>query len=363
MTETQAKSGSTGTSTDAAERRPRGGAPATDARLGRAIGTRRRACHRVHRGRPVMTPRRARTAAATPRPESRRDVTAEPTRHRARRGPTSAAGADPSGVRPASGRPGRPSPSRPPHAGAGRSGPAQPTASAGRPARPATGRPGTRRASAPVDRRCRSASSRRVAERRGRRRRPRQTSGCRRAVGERRPAGGVGAARVSDALRSARATVARRGRPRPAPGPAAPQADRPVVRDEVLVRGLAGALRRRDRRHVGALPGAGRDGRVRQRQQGLRRLVNARPAARPSSGFQITAKGVIGTVGADRRGQRGALHRARHAGRVRLQRLRRPGRRHRADAGREGLSRVRAATVARLRLGVPGLRRRAGAVR
>ena len=128
--------------------------------------------------------------------------------------------------------------------------------------------------------------------------------------------------------------------PRPAPGPAEPQADRPVVGDEVLVRRVARAVRRRHRRDLGALPGARRDGRLRQRQQQPGR-PGQRQRRQRRARFKITAKGVIGTsalLGAVNVVLFTALA---TLGRVRLQRLRRPGRRRRADARRAGLSKSR----------------------
>ena len=52
------------------------------------------------------------------------------------------------------------------------------------------------------------------------------------------------------------------GGPRSSPGPAEPQADRPLVRDEVRLRRLGRPLHRRGRGHLGAVPRPGRHGRL-----------------------------------------------------------------------------------------------------
>ena len=105
-------------------------------------------------------------------------------------------------------------------------------------------------------------------------------------------AAAVGAARVAEAVRAGAYHGQLGRRPRTAPGPAEPQADRPVVGDEVLVRGVRGAVHRGGGGDLGAVPGAGRDGCVRASvNKSLAELVNASGGTgRGQRPFQITAR-------------------------------------------------------------------------
>ncbi len=365
MTETQAKSGTAGASANPVDERGRGGRRVSDRPRGsrpggsprrRAVAPSspgRRACHRRRTSlarsgepRPTGAPRR-------PGPPAR--LASGPVRSRR----------SPSTLRPAAVCP----PARPA---------TPPSRSRARRAGSAPGRPsgdaGPGRATVPA-RATALARSRRRSGARATAASAAGSAGTATGRPRRRP-GAAGAGPASAVRRGpgdrggARGPLRRSARPPPrgsAPGPAATQADRPVVGDEVLVRRVAGAVHRGDRRDLGALPGARRDGCLRERQQQPGRPDQRQRRAATAARFKITAKGVIGSSALIGAGQRGAVHRAGHAGRVHLQRLRRPGRRHRADARRAGLSldgrvpsghRRRAANAAAPRGGVTGPRPR-----
>ena len=276
MTETQAKSGSYGDLGQPGRRGGRQGRRTSDRPRGRGPGERSPPTRRA--------PKFTRAPGMTP--------AAGASRRRGRRRPATGPSASPAPRR-----------RRRPH---GRSLPGRgaDAGGAGRrpPSRSVSGRPGG------VDRRP-PARQPRVAP--GMTQPQPDAGACRRDAG--RPASGGGLPPADRRRGGRRRGPGRRGGPRgprdgqlgrvarPAPGPAAPQADRPVVGDEVRVRGVAGAVHRGDRRHLGALPGAGRDGRV--RRASTRRLTDLVSAGggQSGSGFKITAKGVIGTLGAARR--------------------------------------------------------------
>ncbi len=105
-----------------------------------------------------------------------------------------------------------------------------------------------------------------------------------------------GGCRARQRGRTGRPYVGHLGRgPWPPPGPAQPQADRPVVGDEVLVRRLAGAVhRRRSSRPRCSTWHSTRWASSRAVNSSLSDLISAGGGAEAST-FQITAKGVIGT--------------------------------------------------------------------
>ena len=239
MTETQAKSGNTGTSANPVDEEAAEGRRTSDRPRGRGPGDgpRRRAVPPKFTRAPGMTPPPEQPPATTPSPADKTEAPGAEAPTSAAATPPACRRRHPSAVR----RRTQPIGVRPGQAASTGSTGTQPRIAPGmtRP-QPDAARPAPLPAARPAAR------------------------GLPPGVGS---ASAVGAARVAEAVRAARTLGQLGRRPRPAPGPAEPQADRPVVGDEVLLRGLGGAVHRGRRRHLGALPGAGRDGRVRQRQR------------------------------------------------------------------------------------------------
>ena len=235
MTETQAKSGGSGTSTTPVDGEPPRAAPRRPARGRRPRGgpRRRPVAAEVHprSGHDPSAGRAARRQRGFVRPERRRGQRRR--RSQATRPPAA----------PGDGH-------RPMHQGQGRSRRCLRRSAADQPVQPPSGQ-AARRAPAAAAR----PAPGRPGTPPGRARPGGPAAGRQRLRGRGRGPGNRGGP-----LGPLHGLVG--GRPGPASRAAEPQADRPLVGHEVLVRRLRGALHRRRGGHVGALPGAGRDGRV-----------------------------------------------------------------------------------------------------